>query len=322
MVDRNNWREAHIVMAVLADIGCLDMPRILADGLDAVVTVDAGTDNISVVKVGGYPAISCVTVVAGIAAGSMGRVLPGGNCAVMAGVARANYLRVIDRIGGCEYHAIVTVLTNIGRLDVGRVLADCIGPVVAAKAVASDRAVVEVCRNPAVGRVALIAGIAATYVWRILSGGNRAVVAGRTRADDLRMIDPVRRCEDKIVMTVLANIGRLEVGRVFADGVATVVATKTVGHDVRVFKKRRCPAVSCMAVVAVISAADVCRVLARGNRAVMAGRAEPDYLGMIDRVGWCEERAVVTIFADIAGLNMRRVLADGIRAVVAGCTSA
>lgn len=47
---------------------------------------------------------------------------------------------------------------------------------------------------------------AAGNMRRVLPGGNRAIVAGRTGSDDLGMIDSVRWRPDNVVMTVFANV--------------------------------------------------------------------------------------------------------------------
>ncbi len=52
MVDRIGRREDHVVMAVLADIGCQDMSRVLADGLNTVMTADAIANDIDMIEVG------------------------------------------------------------------------------------------------------------------------------------------------------------------------------------------------------------------------------------------------------------------------------
>ncbi len=216
----------------------------------------------------------------------------------------------------------MAVLTSIGRLDMGRVLAGSIRSVVTTETVADNIEMIEVGRDPAIGRVAVITSVAAAYVCRVLVRGDRAIVAGRAGADDLIVVDSVGRHKDKIVVTVFAQVCGLDMHRILANGVIPVVAAEAVGHDIRVLKCCRDPTVRRMAVVAVVSTADMGRVFTCGDHAVMAGRAESDDLGMINRVGGREKRAVMTVFTNIARLDMRRVLADGIGAVVAGGTGA
>ena len=66
----------------------------------------------------------------------------------------------------------------------------------------------------------------------------------------------------------------------------------------------------------------MCRVLADGNGAIVAGDASPDYLGVIDGQYWRKNIRRVTVFADVRCLNVSRVFANGIRAVMAAGTVA
>ena len=76
----------------------------------------------------------------------MGRALAGCLSAVMAGATTAQNLGVIDGhrrrkdVGG------VAVLTDVRCLHVGRILANCVGTVVATDAVTSDVHVIEIGR--------------------------------------------------------------------------------------------------------------------------------------------------------------------------------
>ena len=72
-----------------------------------------------------------------------------------------------------------------------------------------------------------------------------------------------------------------------------------------------------MAVVAVIAARNVCRVLAGRRHAIVTGAAGTNDLGVVNRVRGHEYTGVVAVFADGSRLDVRRVLADRIRAVVA-----
>lgn len=63
------------VVTILANIGCQHMRRRFAGRLDAVVATAAIVDDTDVVKVRGTPGVGGVTVVTGIAAIDMGRML-------------------------------------------------------------------------------------------------------------------------------------------------------------------------------------------------------------------------------------------------------
>ena len=72
-----------------------------------------------------------------------------------------------------------------------------------------------------------------------------------------------------------------------------------------------------MAVVAVVAAGNVGRVLACGGVAVMAGETGAKDLRVIDHVGRHKRHVVVAVLADIGGIDMRRMLARRIGAVMA-----
>ena len=76
--------ERHVVVAILADNAGLDMRRILAGGVRAVVAAEAVIHDIRVIEIGRYPAHGCMAVVAVIAAIDVCRALALSNCAVVA----------------------------------------------------------------------------------------------------------------------------------------------------------------------------------------------------------------------------------------------
>lgn len=178
MVDPDNGRPPYRAVAVLTDIGCLGMGCVLTRCIRAVVATEAIAGDIHVIEVGRYPADCRMAVVAIVAAGDMCRVFAGGNRAVVAGRAATDHLRMVDPVDGCENDVVVAVLAGVRGLNMSLVLANCPRAVMAAEAVVCDGGMVEGCRNPAVGGVAVIAGIAAGNVSRMLAGGNRAVVTG------------------------------------------------------------------------------------------------------------------------------------------------
>ena len=72
-----------------------------------------------------------------------------------------------------------------------------------------------------------------------------------------------------------------------------------------------------MAVITVVIARQVSRILAGRGHAVMARAAGTHYLGVVNGKGRRPYIRVVAVFADIARLNVRGALARGFRAVVA-----
>ena len=74
-------------------------------------------------------------------------------------------------------------------------------------------------------------------------------------------------------------------GRVLAGRVGAVVAADAVARDIHVIEVGREPGDGCMAVVAVVAARDVRRVLARGSVAVVTGEAGSEHLRVVDNIG-------------------------------------
>jgi hypothetical protein len=72
-----------------------------------------------------------------------------------------------------------------------------------------------------------------------------------------------------------------------------------------------------MAVIAVVTAGDVSRVLAGRRDTVMAGAAGTHHLCVIHGSHWRKHIGVVAVFADIRRLHVCQILASGFDAVVA-----
>ena len=97
----------------------------------------------------------------------------------------------------------------------------------------------------------------------------------------------VYRCNwrpDDRAVAVLADVSGLHVRRTLACGVAAIVATRTIVNDVGMVEGRRCPCNGRMAVVAVVAATDMRRVLAGRCHAVKTGTAGTEDLGVVDGV--------------------------------------
>ena len=203
------------------------------------------------------PADRCVTIVAGIIGIQVSRVFTDGCNAVMTRAAGANDLGVIDRKHGREHVGSVAVLANIAGLDVRLVFAGRFCTVVAADAIAADICVVEIRRQPADRRVAVVAIIAARYMRRMLAGCRGAVVARATGPQYLRMVDGYHRFEGGRAVAVFTDIGGLYVGRALAGCCRTVMAAHAIVSDACVIKNRWLPCAYGMAVVAFIIGSNV-----------------------------------------------------------------
>ena len=143
-----------------------------------------------------------------------------------------------------------------------------------------------------------------TEVTGILARRVHAVMAGRAGAKYLGMINIEygRPCRGRV--TVFAHIRRQGMLRVLGSRNSAVVATETVTRDIGVIVIRRQPGDRGMAVVAVIAARDMCRVLARSNDAIVAGAAAAQYLCVIHGEWWYPHGAVVAVLADIRRQRM------------------
>ena len=177
-----------------------------------------------------------MAVVATVVAGDMRRVFARCGKTVMTGAAATQHLCVIDRIDGSPHIAVVTILTDVARLHMRQVFAGSIQAVVAACAIARNIQVVECRRSPGDRRVAVVAGIAAGEVCRVLARSNYAIVTGAAGSDDLGMVDGEGGCEYVGVMAVLANVAGLNMCKVLTNGVHAVMAVNAATGDVQVIK--------------------------------------------------------------------------------------
>lgn len=78
-----------------------------------------------------------------------------------------------------------------------------------------------------------------------------------------------------------------------------VVTAETIVGDIGVIEVRRYPGHRRMAIIAVVTARDMPRVLAVSDRTVMAGDAGTEYLGVVDTIGRFPENVVMAVLAHI-----------------------
>ncbi len=211
------------------------------------------------------------------------RVLAGGHGTVVTGAAFANHLGVVDGVGGRPVNIVMTVLAQVRRIQVGqRVLACCADAVMAAGAVVDDILVVEIGRQPARGRMAVVARVAGLDVIGVLARGGGSVVTGAAGTNDLKVVDRVRRCPFDVVVAVFAQLRCRDVCRGFPCSSKAVMAAGAIAGYVDVVEIGRHPGSRRVAVVAVVAAADMRLVLAGCDRAVMAAAARADDLRVVD----------------------------------------
>ncbi len=98
----------------------------------------------------------------------------------------------------------------------------------------------------------VVAIIAASDVRRVLPRCRDAVMAGAAGAQYLCVVDRDCGLECDSTVTVLANIGRLHVGRTLAGGGGAIVATDAVPGDASVIEHRREPRGNVVAIITLI----------------------------------------------------------------------
>jgi len=102
--------------------------------------------------------------------------------------------------------------------------------------------------------------------------------------------------------------------------IGAVVTAGTIVDDVGVVKRRGSPCNRRMAVVAVITTVDMCRMFAGRGYAIVAGATGAQHLRVVDGEDRKPHVRCMTVFADIAGLYVRLSFARGIGTVVAADT--
>ena len=129
----------------------------------------------------------------GVAAVDVHRVLADCGNAVVAGCAGADDLRMVHREDWHPDVGVVAVLTDVCRVDMRRVLACRVYAVMAVETRARNAHVIEVCRHPVDGRMAVVAVVAALDMVGILARRRQTIVAGAAGADDLDVVDDIDR---------------------------------------------------------------------------------------------------------------------------------
>ncbi len=136
------------VVAVLTNIRGLDMLRIFAGRVGAIVAADTVAGDVNVIESSGTPGHRRMAIVTGIIAGNVGGVFSSSYDAIVTGAATANHLCMVDGKHRHENVTIVAVFANVTSLDVSQVLAQGLDAVVTIDAIAGDTNVIEIRRQP------------------------------------------------------------------------------------------------------------------------------------------------------------------------------
>ena len=133
-------------VAVLADVGRLNVSGILTGRVGAIVAAYTVAGDAHVVEVRRQPGDGAVAIVAGITARDVSRVFPRRGDAIMTGSAASQYLGVIDGQDRRPQVRRMTIFADVCGLYVRRSLPGCVCAVMAAYAVAGNVHMVEICR--------------------------------------------------------------------------------------------------------------------------------------------------------------------------------
>lgn len=241
-------------MTVFANVAGGDVGRRLPGCRNTVMTAAAVANNTNMIEVRGHPTCCRMTVIASITAAYVGWRLARCGHAIMTGPASPDDLSMIDGNGRREGNDIMAIFANDRGLNMCRVFAGRIGPVVATATIASDVDVVEVRRNPAHRGVAIVASIATRNMCRRLAGRNSAVVTGLAGPDNLSMIHHRRRCPLIHSVAILTHSRRLYMCDILACCLRTVVATGAIAGDSRMVEVGWRPADGRVAIITVVAA--------------------------------------------------------------------
>ena len=118
VIDRIGRRPDRIVMAILTNVGCVDMSQTLAGGRYAIVATGTVTRDARVIERRRDPAHRCMAVVAGIGAAYMRQRFTGRDRAIVARPAGADHIGMIDRVRRRPDRIVVAILTNVVCVDV------------------------------------------------------------------------------------------------------------------------------------------------------------------------------------------------------------
>lgn len=145
-----------------------------------------------------------MTVVASIAAGNVAGILTRGSGAVVTRLAQPEHLQMIDPDDRHPGYRAMTVFTDIGRIDMHRVLAGRGCTVVATETISGHVGMVEASREPGVRAMTVLALVTALRVIRRLTRPAGTVVTTAATADHLRVINTADGTPVGLPMAVLA----------------------------------------------------------------------------------------------------------------------
>lgn len=156
--------------------------------------------------------------------------------------------------------------------------------------------------------MAVVTGVTAREMGRVLASRGDAVVTRDTGAHDVRVIDGEHRRKDVRVVAVFTDVIGLNVCQVLTGRIHAIVAVDAISGDAQMIKIGWQPPSRGMAVVTRIPARQMIQVFAGRGNAIMTGTALTDNLHVIDDVDRREGIRIVAVLAYNGGLYVGRVL--------------
>jgi len=246
----------------------------------------------------------------------IGRFADGvGDDSAVAVAASADCLGVVEPHNGDKGRGDVAGFADIGRGDVSRRFACSLYAVVTLSATGGDTGMIKRgSQPPGSGAVTVLARPRSGNMVRRFSGGGDAVVATRTGALNLVVVD-VRGNPGRVDVAGFTEIAGAYMGRALAGGDSSPVVAGCTGFGgFGVSEQYRQPAGGGMATIAVVLSHDMVGGFADGLNPVVAGLARADHLGVIDAVHRAPAEKVVAGPAVVGGGNVIRPFPDRHRA--------
>lgn len=239
----------------------------------------------------------------------------------MATTACAQYLRVVGHSRNEPVPRRVTGLAQRGRSDMVEGLTGGEYAVVASAATTRNAGVIEGRGSPGLGRVANAAVRRGWDVTRRLAPCGRVAVAIGAGTKNLSVVDGKHRLpKRKVNMAGLAHLGTGRVTGRFSSGVRPVVTVGAAREYALVTEEYRQPGSAVMAIRTIRGGRDMGRRFPRRLGAIVASRAGPGHLSVVDGNHRYPKVGDVTTGAKRTGGNVARRLSGRGSRVVTGET--
>lgn len=273
-------------VAVVTGVAAVDMRRVFARRCDAIVTRAAGADDLCMVNgEHGREHVCVVAILANVACLDVRRILARGFDAVMAIDAVAYDIKVVEirrYPAGCG----VTVVAGIATRNMVRRLSGRREAVMTGSTSTGHLGMVDgVHRRKRIAIVAVLADVGCRYVRRVFTGRIGAIVAARTIACDIDVVE-VGRYPAGGRMTIVTVVAAVQVSWIFPRGGDAVMTRAAGANDLGViYGEHGRENIGRMAVFTNIASLDMCQVFAGSLGAVMAADTIAANIYMVEVCG-------------------------------------